>query len=122
MTKLTTLLILLAPLALTAAVPAAPESSDLSISLPSMSLSDADNLLSGSDNGTHILQARYVPYCKCTKDGKCKMRKEFPCKQSNCIGREGEKCPLGRNEKGDFVAKCPNNEAGYEWDWPWKGE
>jgi hypothetical protein len=58
-----------------------------------------------------------------THEAACKVPKgthsAYACRNSNCKGSKGAKCVIAPDETGSFVAKCPNNELPYAWDWPW---
>ncbi|ETN39278.1 uncharacterized protein HMPREF1541_05501 [Cyphellophora europaea CBS 101466] len=69
-----------------------------------------------------ILDARALDHMngKCKND-RCKVStRSYPCQNSNCNGKGGQKCVVAPGETGAWVAKCPNNELPYEWEWPWK--
>lgn len=116
-TLTTTLILLLTPLA--TALPAADYEPSLNATGPangtwSQQLYPRKNYI----NGKCIKGARKDPNQRACDVG------GFPhniyyCRNSNCEGKEGEKCVGAPNEKGEWVAKCPNNELDFEWDWPW---
>lgn len=137
MTKLTNLLLLPTLLLLSStttvlAGPTGPDPNgitpaDLPLALPQAAPAAVpkDLFPAPSSEDDAVLEARkYQPLCVCRKNGMCKSKggwKEYECRNSNCKGKEGAVCNLAANERGIFVAKCPNNELSYEWDWPWKG-
>lgn len=119
-TLTTTFILLLTPLA--TALPPVPIAATVSFNA------------TGRLNGTHPLLWPRGPKSivgKCIanagkkKEGACQVgwpTKHYACRNSNCDGKAGEACWSGQDEKGDFVAKCPNNELPYEWEWPWTGK
>lgn len=116
--KVTTIILPAAALlSLVSASPIAEDSYDLDVDFNATSISNVT-----------ILEARKAIKSQdgtCVKgnDTGCKIkggRRTYPCRNSNCKGKEGAKCWTGLDEKGHYVAKCPNNELAYEWEWPWK--
>ncbi len=60
-----------------------------------------------------------------TADGRCKVpggvHTPYNCWNSHALPSDkGKDCVIARATGLGFVAKCPQNDLPYEWEWPWK--
>ena len=117
--KTRTILFALAATAFSAALPTSDPSTtaDLASTNATVLISDLEA------RGARSMKGK----CIASKDGRSKackvpggVHEGYDCRNSNCNGKIGERCVIAADEKGRQVAKCPNNELPYDWDWPWK--